>query len=100
MNSETKIYQVFSSLINFTIYLDTEGKFKSVQIGNENPSHRVSFEDEDWKILKRALKFLFIEEPEKFKELYTTLKENDPEIFKYVNSVVESIEEYCKNLIS
>lgn len=99
MNDKTQTYQVYCG-VNYTIYLDTEGKFEALQIATENYSYKVCFEEVYLKKIKHALKLLFIEEPEKFNKLYTTLKENDPEIFKYVDSVVESIEEYCKNLKS
>ena len=78
------------------IVLDKEGRIESLTRGNEIPQYRDMLDhDIDRNLLRYVLRHLLVEAPEQFSELYMSVKENDPEMFVYVDSVVNSVGIFC-----
>ena len=80
----------------FRIVLDKAGRIECLIRGNETPQYRDMLEhDIDRNLLRYALRHLLVEAPEQFSELYMSVKANDPEMFVYVDSVVNSVGIFC-----
>ena len=80
----------------YRIILDKEGKIDCLIRGNETPQYwKFLDHDIDRDLLRYVLRHLLVEAPDQFSELYMSVKENDPEMFVYVDSVVNSVGIFC-----
>ena len=96
-----KCYRVCPGM-NYRIILDKKGKFYALQIGNDIPQYKNCFGTDylDYSTLEYVLKLFMVAKPEMFSEMYMIVQENDPEMFRYFESVVNSVGTYCKSLSS
>lgn len=80
----------------YRIRLDKEGKIDALIVGNDIPQYRGCLDhDIDRNLLRYVLRHLMAESPEQFSEIYFSVKKNDPEMFVYVDAVVNSVGIYC-----
>lgn len=85
-------YKVNLEVLDYAIILDKNKKIYSVKTQNNNLEWIRGLSDFYIKQLTRALRIMFLYEPEKFKELFLILKENDSEMFPYAEMAInESI---------
>ncbi len=97
-------YQVYLGVINYTIILDEKNKIKKLKVGNSeiyfrNCGFPSALEiSSNLQVLKTAFRFMFISEPETFKQLYILLKNNDLEMFMYVKEVLNELGTFCLEL--
>ena len=73
----------------YRIRLDKEGKIDALIVGNDIPQYRGCL---DHDIDRNLLRY---ESPEQFSEIYFSVKKNVPEMFVYVDAVVNSVGIYC-----
>lgn len=99
-----KKFRIYPGMVNYTIQLDDENRILSLRYGNDYPFYRNTVLgnkiNENIEILKIALKYMLIEEPQNFEELYKLLKDNDPEMFAYVEEVVDELGGICLKISS
>ena len=80
----------------YRIVLGEDGRIESLIRGNDIPQYRDFLDhDIDRDLLRYVLRHLLVEAPEQFSKLYMSVKENDPEMFVYVDSVVNSVGIFC-----
>lgn len=83
----------------YRIYLDKKGRVDSLVVGNDVPQYRRrNINDIDMDTFRKVLRHLLVEEPAEFSKLYLSVKKNDPDMFVYVDAVVNSVGNHCKAL--
>lgn len=99
MSKQNK-YWVYLGVINYKIHLDSNNRIDYLQVGNDIPQRRDCFGNDSLNrtTLKIALKYLLVAEPKQFKDLYKLVKENDMEMFPYLDAVVKDLGSYCFSL--
>lgn len=98
-----KEFRIYPGMVNFTIGIDENNQVTTVQFGNDLPYYRTScfstrIITENIALFKGAVKYMLIANPKDFTELYKLLKENDPEMFVYMEEIVTEIGAMCLNL--
>ena len=93
-------FRVYGGVVNYTIELDENNRVYALRLGAVEYYFRSCFgkDDIDRDTLKVAFKYLMIEEPKKFQELYRLLKENDSEMFEHLTEVVENLKEFLGSI--
>ncbi len=96
-----KEIRVYCGVINYTVILDESNRIYALQEGNCDKYFRDCWgkDDIDRKMLREAFRYMLIAEPERFKELYKLLKENDRDMFLHADAVVHKIKDYCMEIV-